>query len=91
MIVVVKNHPYSYDVENLAEIFFPYEKIKVLSQALFDTEDNILAVTEMSADEIRVEARVFEKVIIKSEKNRQGVGLPKYNVGAFLPRIFRIA
>ena len=68
MIVVVKNHPYSYDVENLAEIFFPYEKIKVLSQLPFDTEDNILAVTEMSADEIRVEARVFEKVIIKSEK-----------------------
>lgn len=34
MIVVVKNHPYSYDVENLAEIFFPYEKIKVLSQLL---------------------------------------------------------
>lgn len=68
MIVVVKNHPYSYDVENLAEIFFPYEKIKVLSQLPFDTEDNILAVTEMSADEIHVEARVFEKVIIKSEK-----------------------
>ena len=35
MIVVVKNHPYSYDVENLAEIFFPYEKIKVLSQLPF--------------------------------------------------------
>lgn len=68
MIVIVKNHPYSYDVENLAEIFFPYEKIKVLSQLPFDTEDNILAVTEMSADEIRVEARVFEKVIIKREK-----------------------
>ncbi|UKI23885.1 MAG: hypothetical protein L6V88_06000 [Anaerotruncus sp.] len=48
--------------KNLAEIFFSLmKKIKVLSQLPFDTEDNILAVTEMSADEIRVEARVFEK------------------------------
>ncbi len=68
MTVIVKNHPFSYDVENLAEIFFPYEKIKLVSQLPHDTEDSIVAVTEMSTDEIRVEACVFEKSIIKSEK-----------------------
>ena len=67
MIVVVNNHPFSYDVENLAEIFFPYEKIKVLSQLPQDCNDNIVAVTEICGDEIIVDARVFEKNAVKKE------------------------
>lgn len=71
MIVVVNNHPFSYDVENLAEIFFPYEKIKVLSQLPQDCNDNIVAVTEICGDEIIVDARVFEKNAVKKEKINQ--------------------
>lgn len=71
MIVVVNNHPFSYDVENLAEIFFPYEKIKVLSQLPQDCNDNIVAVTEICGDEIIVDARVFEKKTVKKEKINQ--------------------
>ena len=71
MIVVVNNHPFSYDVENLAEIFFPYEKIKVLSQLPQDCNDNIVAVTEICGDEIIVDARVFEKKAVKKEKINQ--------------------
>lgn len=71
MIVVVNNHPFSYDVENLAEIFFPYEKIKVLSQLPQDCNDNIVAVTEICGDEIIVDARVFEKKAVKKEKMNQ--------------------
>ncbi len=71
MIVVVNNHPFSYDVENLAEIFFPYEKIKVLSQLPQDCNDNIVAVTEICGDEIIVDARVFEKKAVKKEKIHQ--------------------
>lgn len=71
MIVVVNNHPFSYDVENLAEIFFPYEKIKLLSQLPQDCNDNIVAVTEICGDEIIVDARVFEKKAVKKEKINQ--------------------
>lgn len=71
MIVVVNNHPFSYDVENLAEIFFPYEKIKVLSQLPQDCNDNIVAITEICGDEIIVDARVFEKKAVKKEKINQ--------------------
>lgn len=71
MIVVVNNHPFSYDVENLAEIFFPYEKIKVLSQLPQDCNDNIVAVTEICGDEIIVDARVFEKKAVKKEEINQ--------------------
>lgn len=71
MIVVVNNHPFSYDVENLAEIFFPYEKIKVLSQLPQVCNDNIVAVTEICGDEIIVDARVFEKKAVKKEKINQ--------------------
>ena len=29
MVITVKNHSYDYDIENIGEIFFPYEKIKM--------------------------------------------------------------
>lgn len=62
MIVVVNNHPSLTMLKILRKFFFPYEKIKVLSQLPQDCNDNIVAVTEICGDEIIVDARVFEKM-----------------------------
>lgn len=60
MIIIVKNHPYKYDVENLAEIFFPYEKIKMLDDMPAE-RDNITVLTEVFNNRAVVEAFVFDK------------------------------
>lgn len=60
MIVIIKNHEYSYDMRNLATIFFPYENIKIVNGAVSD-EDNIVVVTEIGDKKITVDARVYDK------------------------------
>ena len=60
MIIVAKNHKYQYDIENLAEIFFPYEKIKVIDELRGEKAD-ILVITELSDSEAVVDAFVYEK------------------------------
>lgn len=60
MIIIVKNHPYKYDIENLAEIFFPYEKIKMLDE-MPGEKDNITVLTEVFNNRAVVEAFVFDK------------------------------
>lgn len=60
MIVVIKNHEYSYDMRNLATIFFPYENIK-LCDGLQDGEDEIVVITELDEEKITVSARVYDK------------------------------
>lgn len=60
MIIVVKNHPYRYDMVNLGTIFFPYEKIKIYENDT-DKEDNVFVVTEFSDNKIFVDAKVYDK------------------------------
>ena len=66
MILITENHSFQYDMENLAEIFFPYEKIKVLGE-LPEEKDNITVITRACGNEISVEAFVFEKHKIKRQ------------------------
>lgn len=66
MILITENHSFQYDMENLAEIFFPYEKIKVLGE-LSGEKDNITVITRACGNEISVEAFVFEKHKIKRQ------------------------
>ena len=66
MILITENHSFQYDMENLAEIFFPYEKIKVLGE-LPEEKDNITVITRACGNEISVEAFVFEKHKMKRQ------------------------
>lgn len=54
MILVNENHNYSYDTENLAEIFFPYEKIKMMTNMPQNTESGIIVYTGISDGMITV-------------------------------------
>lgn len=54
MILVNENHNYSYDTENLAEIFFPYEKIKMMTNMPQNTESGIIVYTGISDGTITV-------------------------------------
>ena len=65
MTIVCKNHPYRYDIENLAEIFFPYEKIKMTS-ALPEERDSVFVVTELNGDVITVDAAVYDRHLKQS-------------------------
>ena len=60
MVIFVKNHPYEYDMENISEIFFPYEKIKVYDGS-FETDDPVTVLTEMDGDELIVDAFVYDR------------------------------
>lgn len=60
MIIVVKNHPYRYDMVNLGTIFFPYEKIKIYETDTAE-EDNIFVLTEFVDNKIFVYAKVYDK------------------------------
>lgn len=73
MVIEIKNHSYSYDIENIAEIFFPYEKIKMIENSSAP-EDNIRVVTEICGNTETVDAVVYDKqlkdsVIIKEESD----------------------
>lgn len=73
MVIEIKNHSYSYDIENIAEIFFPYEKIKMIENGSAP-EDNIRVVTEICGNTATVDAFVYDKqlkdsVIIKEESD----------------------
>lgn len=73
MVIEIKNHTYSYDIENIAEIFFPYEKIKMIENGSAP-EDNIRVVTEICGNTATVDAAVYDKhladsVIIKEESD----------------------
>ena len=60
MVIIVKNHPYSYDVENISEIFFPYEKIKVY-EGDFESADPVTVITEIDGDELIIDASVYDR------------------------------
>ena len=60
MIIIIKNHPYEYDVENISEIFFPYEKIKVVEGDRDDT-DPVTVITEIDGDELVIDATVYDR------------------------------
>lgn len=73
MVIEIKNHSYSYDIENIAEIFFPYEKIKMIENGSVP-EDNIRVVTEICGNTATVDAVVYDKqlkdsAIIKEESD----------------------
>ena len=60
MIIIVKNHPYRYDMENISTIFFPYEKIKIYENFCPD-DDSVTVITEISGDILTVDASVYDK------------------------------
>ncbi len=65
MVIEIKNHSYSYDIENIAEIFFPYEKIKLIENGSL-IEDPITVTTEISNKTAVVNAFVYDKHMEKS-------------------------
>lgn len=60
MIIVNKNHGYGYDMENLAEIFFPSEKIKMVNE-MPQEKNRITVYTEITENEAIVEAFVYDR------------------------------
>lgn len=54
MILVNENHNYSYDTENLSEIFFSYEKIKMMPHMPQNTDSGIIVYTGISDGSITV-------------------------------------
>lgn len=60
MIIVNNNHGYGYDMENLAEIFFPSEKIKMVNE-MPQEKDRITVYTEITEKEAIVEAFVYDR------------------------------
>lgn len=92
MVIEIKNHSYSYDIENIAEIFFPYEKIKMTDGGSVP-EDNICVLTEICNNKAIVDAAVYDKhlkdsVIIKEESDgKSELSVLFYSV---LSRLLRI-
>lgn len=72
MILVNENHNYSYDTENLAEIFFPYEKIKMMTNMPQDTDSGIIVYTGISDGEITVCAIINGEKTIGTVKPEEG-------------------
>lgn len=68
MILVNENHGFSYDTENLAEIFFPYEKIKMFEYMPQNERDDIIVRTSVSDDIVTVTADIRGKKCRLSEK-----------------------
>lgn len=60
MIILVKNHPYRYDMENISTIFFPYEKIRIFENSCDDT-DPVTVITEIRDYVLSVDATVYDK------------------------------
>ncbi len=67
MVVIVKNHTYRYDMENISEIFFPYEKIKV-TESENGIDDPVCVITEIRENTLIVDARVYEKRRVLNRK-----------------------
>lgn len=64
MVIIIKNHPYRFDMMNLGTIFFPYEKIKIYEEGkdkIENINDDVFIVTQMDEDKIVVDARVYNK------------------------------
>lgn len=60
MIILVKNHPYRYDMENISTIFFPYEKIRIFEDTCDET-DPVTVITEINDNALTVDASVYDK------------------------------
>ena len=60
MIILVKNHPYRYDMENISTIFFPYEKIRIFENSCDET-DPVTVITEIRDYVLSVDATVYDK------------------------------
>ncbi len=60
MIILVKNHPYRYDMENISTIFFPYEKIRIFENACNET-DPVTVITEIKDNILTVDTFVYDK------------------------------
>lgn len=60
MIILVKNHPYRYDMENISTIFFPYEKIRIFENSCDET-DPVMVITEIQDYVLSVDASVYDK------------------------------
>ena len=60
MILVIDGHPFHYEMENLCRVFFPYQKIKVMSVLSQNREDNQLIYTglEPLPDGLKISVRV---------------------------------
>lgn len=56
MILINENHNFSYDTENLAEIFFPYEKIKMFSHMPQNETDDKIVYTGINGSTVTVTA-----------------------------------
>lgn len=67
MLIIIKNHTFQYDVENIAEIFFPYEKIKMLTPEELKNADEavkndpVRVLTEKNGAKLFVEAFVWDE------------------------------
>ncbi len=60
MIIIVSNHPYRYDMENISTIFFPYEKIKIFENSCAES-DAVTVSTEINGNILTVDAVVYDK------------------------------
>lgn len=60
MVLKVINHPFSFDMKNLCTIFFPFEKIRESG------DEDIVVCTERADNTFIVDARVYDKKILKS-------------------------
>ncbi len=60
MIIIIKNHSYRFDIENICEIFFPYEKINVYENQT-DVKDPITVITCINGNKLVVDALVYDK------------------------------
>lgn len=65
MILKVINHPFVYDMKNICTVFFPYEKITE------NGESDIIIVTEISDNQMIVDAKVYEKTLKKVHTFKQ--------------------
>lgn len=85
MVIEIKNHSYSYDIENIAEIFFPYEKIRMAENGAF-SDASIRVITEINDGKAEVEAFVYDKhlkkstVLKKESDGKSELSLLFYNV-----------
>lgn len=61
MILVNENHNYSYDTENLCEIFFPYEKIQMLPHMPNGEYGGIVVYTGINGSSVTVKAFIDGK------------------------------
>lgn len=61
MILINENHGFSYDTENLAEIFFPYEKIKMYDSIPQSETDDIVVYSGIKGNALTVFANVLGK------------------------------